>query len=66
MTRVTCHALGATVKAETYELGNGNYLRVDPGGGVAIYNDDNIVCLNDRQTFALKAALLYSQSDRPE
>lgn len=47
---------------KTYELGNGNYLRVDPVGGVAIYNEDNIVCLNDRQTFALKAALLESQA----
>jgi hypothetical protein len=53
----------AVFDAPTYELGNGNYLRVDPTGGVTIYNDDNIVCLSDRQTIALTDALLDSQAD---
>lgn len=49
---------GSEDVSHDYELGNGNYIRIDEGGGVAIYNDDNIVCLNERHTIALTSALL--------
>ena len=49
---------------QTYELGNGNYARLGEDGGITIYNEDNIVCLNARQTASLKDAFTdWLQSD---
>ena len=49
---------------ETFEIGNGNYVRVDPTGGATIYNEDNIVPLNERQTAALLEVLKCSVPQR--
>lgn len=51
---------------ETYELGNGLYACLDLQHGAVIYNEDNIITLNARQTEALKEALTQASGGTVE